>query len=81
MRVDAKVAQRKQKRKKYHSVDHFMRDVDTMFNNAKSYNTDESQIYKEAAHLQVRSIACILGDPLLIHIIERSAQARRCGEE
>ena len=45
--------QRKQKRKKYQSVDHFMRDIDTMFNNAKSYNQDESQIYKDAVYLQV----------------------------
>lgn len=30
-----------------------MRDIDTMFNNAKSYNQDESQIYKEAVYLQV----------------------------
>jgi chromatin structure-remodeling complex subunit RSC1/2 len=44
--------QRKQKRKKYNSVDHFMRDIDTMFNNAKSYNQDESQIYKDADYLQ-----------------------------
>lgn len=45
--------QRKQKRKKYHSVDHFIRDIDVMFNNAKSYNTDESQLYKDAVYLQV----------------------------
>lgn len=31
-----------------------MRDIDTMFNNAKSYNQDESQIYKDAVYLQVR---------------------------
>lgn len=30
-----------------------MRDMDVMFNNAKSYNTDESQIYKDAVNLQV----------------------------
>ena len=29
-----------------------MRDVDVMFNNAKSYNQDESQIYKDAVYLQ-----------------------------
>ncbi|KAL6721153.1 hypothetical protein ACLMJK_000253 [Lecanora helva] len=46
---------RKQKRKKYHSVDHFMRDIDVMFNNAKSYNTDESQIYKDAVYLQAEA--------------------------
>ena len=44
--------QRKQKRKKYQSVDHFMKDIDTMFNNAKKYNEDESNIYKEAVFLQ-----------------------------
>ena len=32
-----------------------MRDIDTMFNNAKSYNQDESQIYKDAVYLQVYS--------------------------
>lgn len=47
------LVQRKQKRKKYHSVDHFIRDIDVMFNNAKSYNTDESHIYKDAVYLQV----------------------------
>ena len=50
---NANARQRKQKRKKYQSVDHFMRDIDTMFDNAKSYNQDESQIYKEAVFLQV----------------------------
>ena len=49
------LVQRKQKRKKYQSVDHFMRDMDMMFDNAKSYNTDESQIYKDAVALQVPS--------------------------
>jgi len=34
-------------------MDHFLRDIDTMFNNAKSYNQDESQIYKDAVYLQV----------------------------
>ncbi|PGH16103.1 hypothetical protein AJ80_05318 [Polytolypa hystricis UAMH7299] len=43
---------RKSKRKKYNSVDHFMKDVDTMFNNAKAYNQVDSQIYKDAADLQ-----------------------------
>ncbi|CAD6571707.1 MAG: hypothetical protein ASARMPREDX12_004659 [Alectoria sarmentosa] len=46
---------RKQKRKKYQSVDHFMRDIDVMFNNAKSYNQDESQIYKDAVYLQTET--------------------------
>ncbi|KAF3894196.1 Component of the RSC chromatin remodeling complex (Eurofung) [Trichophyton interdigitale] len=42
---------RKSKRKKYTSVDHFMRDVDVMFNNAKVYNLPESQIYRDAVDL------------------------------
>ena len=50
----ADTAKKKQKRKKYQSVDHFMKDIDTMFNNAKMYNEDESQIYQEAEYLQVR---------------------------
>ncbi|KAF2084565.1 BAH-domain-containing protein [Saccharata proteae CBS 121410] len=43
---------KKLKRKKYQSVDQFMKDVEVMFENAKSYNQDESQIYKDAVHLQ-----------------------------
>ncbi|KAL8641342.1 MAG: hypothetical protein Q9228_001838 [Teloschistes exilis] len=50
--IAIEIIKRKQKRKKYQSVDHFMRDVNTMFNNAKSYNQDESQIYKDAVLLQ-----------------------------
>ncbi|KAF3479926.1 chromatin structure-remodeling complex protein RSC1 [Arthroderma uncinatum] len=42
---------RKSKRKKYNSVDHFMRDVDVMFNNARVYNLPESQIYRDADDL------------------------------
>lgn len=51
--IAIEIIKRKLKRKKYQSVDHFMRDVDTMFNNAQSYNQDESQIYKDAVLLQV----------------------------
>ncbi|PGH00464.1 chromatin structure-remodeling complex subunit RSC1/2 [Blastomyces parvus] len=43
---------RKSKRKKYNSVDHFMKDMDLMFNNAKAYNQVDSQIYRDAATLQ-----------------------------
>ncbi|KAK2750897.1 hypothetical protein FQN55_001469 [Onygenales sp. PD_40] len=46
---------RKSKRKKYNSVDHFMKDMDLMFNNAKSYNQVDSQIYKDAADLQTEA--------------------------
>lgn len=49
------IIKRKSKRKKYNSVDHFMRDMDLMFNNAKVYNQPESQIYKDAVDLQVES--------------------------
>lgn len=45
--------QRKAKRKKYQSVDQFMKDVEVMFENAKSYNRDDSQIHKDAVELQV----------------------------
>lgn len=43
------------KRKKYRSLDDFMRDVDLMFENAKQYNQDESQIYKDAVELQTEA--------------------------
>ncbi|KAF2177403.1 chromatin structure-remodeling complex protein rsc1 [Zopfia rhizophila CBS 207.26] len=43
---------RKLKRKKYNSVDHFMQDVELMFENAKAYNEDDSQVYKDAVYLQ-----------------------------
>ncbi|PGH12560.1 hypothetical protein AJ79_04181 [Helicocarpus griseus UAMH5409] len=46
---------RKSKRKKYNSVDHFMKDIDLMFNNAKAYNQVDSQIYKDAADLQAEA--------------------------
>ncbi|KAI9724616.1 MAG: hypothetical protein M1828_003640 [Chrysothrix sp. TS-e1954] len=43
---------RKLKRKKYASVDQFMNDVKQMFENAKFYNEDDSQIHKYAVELQ-----------------------------
>ncbi|KZF18916.1 Bromodomain-containing protein [Xylona heveae TC161] len=49
------IIKRKQKRKKYQSVDHFMKDMEIMFENAKMYNEDESQIYKDAVELQVEA--------------------------
>ncbi|KAJ5885302.1 Bromodomain [Penicillium taxi] len=49
------IIKRKSKRKKYNSVDHFMRDLDLMYNNAKQYNESESQIYKDAVDLQIES--------------------------
>jgi chromatin structure-remodeling complex subunit RSC1/2 len=49
------VLKRKLKRKKYKSVDEFMVDVELMFENAKKYNEDDSQVYKDAVHLQKES--------------------------
>lgn len=43
---------RKVKRKKYKTLEEFMADVNLIFDNAKSYNQDESQIYQDAVHLQ-----------------------------
>jgi chromatin structure-remodeling complex subunit RSC1/2 len=43
---------KKLKRKKYTTVDQFMVDIELMFDNAKQYNKDESQIYKDAVELQ-----------------------------
>ena len=40
------------KRKKYPSLDAFMADVNLMLNNAKEYNQDDSQIFKDAVALQ-----------------------------
>ncbi|KAF2470470.1 Bromodomain-containing protein [Lindgomyces ingoldianus] len=46
------ILKKKLKRKKYSSVDHFMQDVELMFENAKTYNEDDSQVYKDAVFLQ-----------------------------
>jgi chromatin structure-remodeling complex subunit RSC1/2 len=43
---------KKLKRKKYNSVDQFMRDVEIMFANAMSYNEDGSDIYEAAVELR-----------------------------
>ena len=40
------------KRKKYQYVEQFMKDVNLVFDNAKLYNEDDSEIYKLAAELQ-----------------------------
>ncbi|KAK3113736.1 hypothetical protein LTR53_008674 [Teratosphaeriaceae sp. CCFEE 6253] len=49
------VLKRKVKRKKYRSVEDFMADVNLMFNNAKTYNTDDSPLYKHAVALQIEA--------------------------
>ncbi|TKA24239.1 hypothetical protein B0A50_06003 [Salinomyces thailandicus] len=46
---------RKVKRKKYRTVEDFMADMNLMFDNAKSYNTDDSALYKHATLLQVEA--------------------------
>lgn len=46
---------RKAKRKKYQSVDAVIRDLELMFENAKQYNVEESQIYKDAVILQTEA--------------------------
>ncbi|KAF8866168.1 Bromodomain-containing protein [Acephala macrosclerotiorum] len=43
---------RKAKRKKYHSVDQALKDLELMFENAKVYNLETSQVYKDAVDLQ-----------------------------
>ena len=49
------VLKRKVKRKKYPTLEAFMSDVNLMLNNAKEYNTDDSQIFKDAVQLQVEA--------------------------
>ncbi|KAI0018156.1 hypothetical protein F4780DRAFT_752210 [Xylariomycetidae sp. FL0641] len=46
------IIKRKCKRKKYQNVDQALQDLDLMFNNAKEYNEDSSQLYKDAVRLQ-----------------------------
>ncbi|KAI1207760.1 uncharacterized protein F4807DRAFT_433260 [Annulohypoxylon truncatum] len=43
---------RKAKRKKYQNVDQALRDLDLMFENAKQYNEEDSQLYNDAVELQ-----------------------------
>jgi chromatin structure-remodeling complex subunit RSC1/2 len=54
-RITLIVNQRKLKRKKYNSVEHFMKDVELIFTNAKQYNEDDSIIYRDAVELAVGS--------------------------
>ena len=46
------ILKRKVKRKKYRTLEDFVSDVNLMWNNAKLYNTDESEIYQDADMLQ-----------------------------
>ncbi|KAI1136327.1 hypothetical protein F5Y05DRAFT_390995 [Hypoxylon sp. FL0543] len=46
------IIKRKAKRKKYQNVDQVLKDLDLMFENAKQYNEEDSQLYKDAVELQ-----------------------------
>lgn len=48
---------RKAKRKKYQNVDQVLADLELMFENAKSYNEEGSQVYEDAAELQKQARA------------------------
>ena len=43
---------KKAKRKKYRTVDDVLKDIETMFENAKHYNEKDSDIYRDAVELQ-----------------------------
>jgi chromatin structure-remodeling complex subunit RSC1/2 len=43
---------KKAKRKKYQSLEQFLKDLDLLFNNAKQFNEDGSEIYRDAIDLQ-----------------------------
>jgi chromatin structure-remodeling complex subunit RSC1/2 len=45
--------QKKIKRRDYKRMETFVADMNLMFNNAKAYNADESQIFNDAVTLQV----------------------------
>ena len=49
------IVKRKVKRKKYQSLEQFMQDVNLMFQNAKAFNEDDSEIYKYAVELQTET--------------------------
>ncbi|KAI1365082.1 hypothetical protein F5Y08DRAFT_328220 [Xylaria arbuscula] len=46
------IIKKKYKRKKYQTVDQAMQDINLMFENAKEYNIETSQLYKDAVQLQ-----------------------------
>lgn len=46
---------KKAKRKKYQSLEQFMKDLDLMFNNAKQFNEDGSEIYQDAVELHAEA--------------------------
>lgn len=46
---------KKAKRKKYQSIEHFLKDLDLLFNNAKQFNEDGSEIYRDAVDLSAEA--------------------------
>ena len=46
--------QKRIKRKEYSTIQDFMNDVDLVFDNAMTFNADDSTIYMDAAYLKVR---------------------------
>ncbi|KIV82064.1 hypothetical protein PV11_04200 [Exophiala sideris] len=46
---------KKSKRKKYQSLEQFMKDIDLLFNNAKQFNEEGSEIYQDAVELQAEA--------------------------
>ena len=46
------ILKRKSKRKKYRSLDEFMKDIDLMFDNAMAFNEDDSDIFQDAKDLK-----------------------------
>ncbi|KIW89416.1 uncharacterized protein Z519_10270 [Cladophialophora bantiana CBS 173.52] len=46
---------KKAKRKKYQSLEQFMKDIDLLFNNAKQFNEDGSEIYQDAVDLHAEA--------------------------
>lgn len=47
---------KKAKRKKYQSLEHFMKDIELLFNNAKDFNEDSSEIYQDAVELHAEAL-------------------------
>lgn len=46
---------KKSKRKKYQSLEQFIKDIDLLFNNAKQFNEEGSEIYQDAVELQAEA--------------------------
>ncbi|KAH8653335.1 hypothetical protein BX600DRAFT_470603 [Xylariales sp. PMI_506] len=50
--IALELIKKKARRKKYQNLNDVLQDVELMFENAKEYNEEESQIYKDAVELQ-----------------------------